>query len=310
MTVKQGKKSYFRRLKRDIKVNPGLYLMSLPAFVLVIVFSYVPLYGILLAFKEYYSALGILGSPWVGWYNFRMFFGTAYFKEILWNTLLISLYSLAVGFPLPIVFALLINSVKRKGLRKVLEVTSYIPYFISVVVMVALILAFFGPSGAFNTLGAKLGFGPIDWLTDPKKFKSLYVWTNIWQGIGWNSIIYSAALSAVDVELYEAATVDGATKFQMLLHIDVPVLVPTTVILLIMAIGGIMNVGYEKIYLMQNARNIKASEIISTYVYKMGLLERNYGFGTAVGLFNSVINFVLLVLANTYARKFSEYSLW
>ena len=296
---------------KDFKKHYALYLMILPAFALVVLFCYVPMYGILMAFQEYDPYLGILESPVVMFDNFTMFFNGQYFLEILWNTFSISLYSLVVGFPLPIIFALSLNSVGNKMFKKTLQMVSYAPYFISVVVIVAILNSFMDlRTGIFNRLLGLFGMPARDFMSDAGAFKTIYVLSGLWQTLGWNSIIYIATLTSVDVSLYEAAELDGANKLQKIRYIDLPSIAPTTMTLLILSVGNILSVGFEKTYLMQNDLNMSASEVISTYVYKMGIISQDYGLGAAVGLFNSVINFVFLVAVNFIAKKTNGYSLW
>ncbi len=300
-----------KKLLQDIRYNPSLYLMSLPAIILILIFCYVPMIGIIMAFEEYSFAGGLFGSPWIGFTNFKLFFSSFYFKDVLLNTFFISLYSLVIGFGMPIVFALLIHSVGGRTLSKFIKVLVIIPYFISTVVMVSLIRIFFnGYNGIINVALNMLGIASKDFINDPKSFYSLFVWTDLWQGMGWSSIIYISVLGGVPDGLYDAAKLDGANKIKVLRHIDLPQLVPTITTLLVLALGGLFSVGFEKIYLMQTTINSVRSEVISTYVYKMGVLNQDYGFGTAVGLFNSIICFLLLVISNTVVRRFSDYSLW
>ncbi len=303
------KQSFVLKLKKDVVRNRELYILVLPAVALLILFAYVPMYGITLAFKEYNPLLGITGSPWAGFVHFERFFKGYYFGEVLLNTFLISLFSLIVGFIFPIIFALMLNNVESLRYKKTLQMISYAPYFISTVVLVAMIDSFFDRDGIINNFIHL--FNPdktINFLTSPEMFRPLYVWSGLWQALGWNSIIYISALSSVSPELYEAAVLDGATKVQRIYYIDLPSILPTVVTLLILSVGNILSVGFEKVYLMQNENNLETSEVISTYVYKKGLLSSDYGFGTAVGLFNSVINFIMLVAVNFIADKFSDYS--
>lgn len=305
------KSNKLRVLLKNVRNNPSLYLMSIPALFLIVLFCYVPMVGVIMAFEEYSFAEGLFGSPWIGFTNFQLFFNSFYFKDVLLNTFLISLYSLVVGFGVPIIFALIIHSLGKSIVSKIIKVLVIIPYFISTVVMVSLIRIFFnGYNGIVNTFFESIGLMTKDYIDDPNSFYSLFVWTDLWQGLGWNSIIYISVLGGVPSELYDAAKLDGANKFKVLCHIDFPQLVPTITTLLVLALGGLFSVGFEKIYLMQTTLNSVRSEVISTYVYKMGVLNQDYGFGTAVGLFNSVICFILLVLSNTIVRKFSDYSLW
>lgn len=306
------KKTFFRRLREDLVRNTGLYLLIIPALAFLILFAYVPMYGIVLAFKEYDSLLGIGGSPWIGWENFERFFRGYYFQEVLLNTLLISVYSLVVGFIFPVLLALMLNWVGNLKFKKTVQMISYAPYFISVVVIVAMLDAFFDPTTGLlnNFLRLFDENASVDLINSPGAFKSLYVWSGLWQSLGWGAIIYIAALSGVSPELYEAATIDGATKLHKIWYIDLPCIMPTMVTLLILSMGNILSVGFEKVYLMQNDNNLASSEVISTYVYKKGILSADYGFGTAVGLFNSLINFFLLASANFIARRLTGYSIW
>lgn len=304
------KKGFIFKLKKDIVRNRELYLLVLPALAFLILFAYVPMYGVTLAFKEYDSLEGIMGSPWVGFVHFQRFFRGYYFSEVLINTFLISLFSLVVGFIFPIVFALMLNSVNSLKYKKTLQMISYAPYFISTVVLVSMINSFFGENGIINSFIRLFDKDKtVDFLTSSEMFRPLYVWSGLWQSLGWSSIIYISALSSVSPELYEAAVLDGATKMQKIYFIDLPSILPTVVTLLILSVGNILSVGFEKVYLMQNENNLETSEVISTYVYKKGLLSSDYSFGTAVGLFNSVINFIMLVTVNYIAGKLSDYSI-
>lgn len=298
-------------LKEEIRRNYALYLMIFPAFALVAIFAYIPMYGIIMAFQDYDPYLGIWGSEIIEFQNFTYFFSNKAFGEILWNTFSISLYSLIVGFPLPIAFALGLNSVGNKAFKKTLQMISYAPYFISVVVIVAMLNAFLDlRTGIFNKMIELVGLPAQDFMSDAGAFKSIYVLSGLWQTLGWNSIIYIATLTSVDVSLYEAADLDGANKLQKIIFIDLPSIAPTTMVLLILSVGNILSVGFEKTYLMQNDLNMSSSEVISTYVYKMGIISQDYGLGTAVGLFNSVVNFIFLLTVNTIAKKTNGYSLW
>jgi putative aldouronate transport system permease protein len=288
-----------------------LYLLLLLPMAVIIIFSYGPMYGLQIAFKNYRPRDGFLGSAWVGLQHFRTFFSNFQIKRLILNTLGISVYSLIAGFPIPIILAILINECTHKGFKKTVQMVTFAPYFISTVVMVSMILMFLGVyGGPINTFLAAMGRERIDFMGKPELFKSIYVWTGIWQGAGYSSVIYIAALSGIDPSLYEAAIIDGANKFQRIIHIDIPGIMPTIIILLILSCGGLMSVGFEKIYLMQNQLNMSTSDVISTYVYRMGLENAQYSFSTAVGLFNSVINTVLLVSVNQIARRVGETSLW
>ncbi|MGX7060177.1 ABC transporter permease [Vagococcus humatus] len=296
---------------KKVQASRQLYWFVLPAFLIFLIFSYIPMYGIVIAFKDYVPALGIWGSPWVGFKHFQRFFDSYYFADLLKNTLGISVYSLIVGFPLPIILALALNEIKDGPFKKFTQTVTYAPNFISVVVMVGMVISFLSPStGMINHLLEFMGFDRIAFMTDPKWFKTVYVLSGVWQGTGWSSVIYLAALSGVDTQLHEAAVVDGASRLQRIWHINLPTIRPTMVILLIMSVGSIMSVGYEKILLMQNPLNLEASNVISTFVYQQGLLDAQYSYATAVGLFNSVINAILLISVNKIASKIGESSLF
>jgi putative aldouronate transport system permease protein len=311
LKTRKKQEKYFKRLWADMKKNPSLYLMSLPAFLLIFVFCYIPMGGILMAFQDYSLEGGIFGSEWIGLTNFELFFNSYYCKNVILNTFLISLYSLFVGFGVPIVFALLLNTLGKGKRGKFIRVLSIIPYFISTVIMVSLINTFFnGNNGIVNSLLNLFGVESVDFVNRNEGFYSLFVWTDLWQGIGWSSIIYLSVLGGVPQDMYDAAKLDGANKWNIIKYIELPELIPTITTLLVLALGGLLSVGFEKIYLLQSPLNADKSEVISTYVYKMGVLSQDYGFGTAVGLFNSVVSFILLVAVNKIVRKFSDYSLW
>lgn len=298
---------------KRISRNWGLYLLLLPALVLLILFAYKPMYGVVIAFKNYKNSLGILGSPWADplFKNFQRFFNSYQCGATIRNTLRLSLYSLAVGFPIPIILALMINQITAMRFRRAFQTILYLPHFISTVVMVGLLLIWLSPSsglvGAFYRL---LGREAPNVMTSASGFPSIYVWSDIWQHAGWDSIVFLAALSSIDPTLYEAATVDGATRWQKMRYIDLPLLMATACIMLILRAGNLMNVGFEKVFLMQNDLNMSTSEIIATYVYKMGLRNSQYAVSTAVNLFNNLINFGLLLLVNCITRKLGETSLW
>ena len=293
-------------LWRRIARNWGLYLLLLPALTLLICFTYKPMYGVLIAFKEYKPVKGILGSAWADpWYKyFKKFFDSFQFKTTIRNTLVITLYSMLVMFPLPIVLALGVNQLKNRTYRKIFQTVTYMPHFISTVVMVGLLTLLLSPgSGLLGAICGMLGIEAPNFLGQPSAFKHLYVWSDVWQHVGWDSIIYIAALSSVDPSLYEAATVDGATNLQKIKYVDIPMLVPTAVIMLIMRFGSLMSLGFEKVYLMQNDLNLTASEVISTYVYKIGIINVQYSYSAAINLFSTVINFILLVLVNQISKN-------
>lgn len=298
-------------LARRIVRNWQLYIFLIPAVVLLFCFSYLPMYGVQIAFRDFTPKGGIWDSPWAGFKYFDMFFNSYQFKNLFQNTIMLSLYSLIVSFPFPILLALMVNQIQRKRFKQTLQVVTYLPHFISTVVMVGMLLIILSPSsGLFGNLCRLVGIEPPNLMGDPGAFQSIYVWSDVWQHTGWDSIIYISALAAVDPSLYEAAVVDGATKSQKIRYIDLPFLLPTATILLIMRAGNIMNIGFEKVYLMQNPMNTAVSEIIATYVYKTGLLNNQYSLSAAVGLFNNVINFVLLILVNKVSQKIGGNSLW
>ncbi|NSW89074.1 MAG: sugar ABC transporter permease [Firmicutes bacterium] len=296
---------------KKISKNYELYIFILPALLYFLIFHYGPMYGIQIAFKNYIPTKGIWGSSWVGMKHFNYFFKSYYFKVLIKNTVSIALYSMAAGFPIPIILALLLNELKNERFKKLVQNVTYAPHFISTVVLVGMIFAFLSPSnGIVNEIIKAFGGEPIPFMSKASMFKSIYVWTGVWQNAGWSSIIYLAALSSIDPQLHEAAIVDGATKLQRIRHINIPGIMPTMVIILILNSGTIMNVGFEKVFLMQNSLNMESSDVISTYVYRTGLLNAQYSFSSAVGFFNSVINFTLLVIVNNIAKRLNETSLW
>lgn len=296
---------------RAIKNHWQLYLIVLVPLLYIFVFKYIPMFGAQIAFKDYIVIKGIWGSPFRGFKHFEAFFRSPHFWKLIRNTLGISLYSLIAGFPLPIILALSLNEVANKTFKKTVQLVTYAPYFISMVVMVSIIMQFLAPKmGIINLIIISLGGTKQNFMGNPNYFKSIYVWSGIWQMTGYSSIIYIASLSGIDPALYEAARVDGATKLQKIFNIDLPGIMPTAVILLIMNVGQIMNVGFEKVYLMQNPLNLSSAEIISTYVYKVGLVGAQFSFSTAVGLFNSLVNLLLLVSVNNIAKRVGQTSLW
>ncbi len=295
---------------RMLKKSWVCYLFILPMLVYVIIFSYVPMYGIQLAFKDYRVADGIWESAWVGFKHFKTFFESYQFKDLLWNTLSLSLYVLIAGFPMPIIFALFLNYITNMKFKKASQMITYAPHFISTVVYCGMILIFLASDGIINQILTHLGLDPVAFLSNPSNFRHIYVWSGVLQNIGWGSIMYISVLTSVDPTLHEAATVDGATRFQRLLHIDLPAIVPTMVIMLIMKAGEIMDLGFEKAFLLQNSINLDYSEIISTYVYKIGIQGGQFSYSSAIGLFNNIINLILLVVVNKIAKKVSDISLW
>lgn len=300
-----------KRVLQRFKRHWQFYMLVALPLLYIIIFKYVPMFGIVIAFKDYNLVEGIFGSPWVGFKYFQQLLDAPYFWDYLRNTLLISLYGLLVGFPAPIILALALNEIRNGIFKKSVQMVTYAPYFISTVIIVSILIVNLSPNvGLLSNIYRALGLEPVDFLGRSELFKSIYVYSDVWQNMGYGAIIYIAALSGVNPELYEAAKVDGATRLQKIRNIDIPSLIPVIVIMLILSLGQIMSLGFEKIYLMQNPLNQNTSEVISTYVYKVGLLGANFSFSTAIGLFNSVINFTLLIIVNFVAKKISSNSLW
>lgn len=298
-----------KRRKRFFK-NWPLYVFMLPAVLYFIIFHYVPMYGVQIAFKDFNAVDGIWGSPWVGFAHFERFFSSYYFTRLIKNTLILSLYQLIL-FPLPIILALSLNEVRNGAFKKWSQTLTYAPHFISVVVVVGMIVIFLDPiNGLVNRVVMMFGGDPIPFLTSPGWFRHIFVWSGVWQSLGWGSIIYLAALAGVSPELHEAAQIDGATRLQRILYINIPSIMPTIIVLFILNIGSFMSVGFEKVLLMQNDLNAATSDVIQTFVYQTGLLEGQYSFAAAIGLFDSAINIALLVTFNYVARKTSDNSLW
>ena len=297
----------FRRFWRIQLEDWQLYLLVLLPLAHIIIFAYVPMYGVQIAFKDFRADMGILGSPWVGMKHFIKFFKNYQFRRVLTNTLNIGVSSLVFGFPVPIIFAVMLNELSQQRIKKAIQTISYAPHFISITVLAGMIIMFLDSRiGPINKLIAFFGGQTVTFLAEPSMFVPIYVISGIWQGMGYSAVIYLAALAGVDQELYEAAVIDGANRLQKICHIDLPGIAPTIVILLILNAGSVMNQGYEKAFLLQNDLNLEASEIISTYVYKQGLVQVKYSFSAAVGLFNSVINCVLLFVTNFIAGRLGE----
>ncbi|MCL3777131.1 MULTISPECIES: ABC transporter permease subunit [unclassified Actinomyces] len=300
-----------RGLADHVKRYWQLWLMVMPALVFVAVFSYVPMYGIQLAFKELDFQAGLTGGDFVGLRYFRQFFDSPMFTTLMRNTVLIAVSTLVLGFIAPILLALLINQVMRSSVKRWIQTITYLPHFISVVVIVGMLQVFLSPSdGLLTRLLAALGVTGVNFLGDTRAFVPVYVLSDVWQHVGWNSIIYLAALAGVNTQLYEAARIDGANRWQLIRHVDIPALVPTMIILLILNMGNVLNTGFEKVFLMQNTLNLPVSEVISTYTYKIGILSSQFSYSTAIGLFNTVINFTFLVVANRIAKKVTDTSLF
>lgn len=297
-------------IKRDFARNKYIYLMALPVIIFYILFHYVPMYGAIIAFKNYIPTKGFMDSSWVGLKHFETFFQSEYFVRLMRNTFLISFYGLLFGFPAALSLALLLNEVRHRLFKTVVQSISYIPHFISLVIICGLVLEFTSSGGMVNDLREFAGLDRIPFMSRPEFFRTIFVSSGIWQNIGWSSIIFLAALAGIDPGLYEAANIDGASRFQQLLHITLPSLVPTIIILLILRIGNMMLVGHEKVILLYNPGVYKTADVINTYVYRTGLQRFQLSFSTAVGLFNSVINLSLLLGANYFSRRFKQASLW
>lgn len=310
-TVTLKKQSYLRRLGRNMVEHPLLYLMFLPVVAYYVIFHYAPMYGVVIAFQDYKPMRGIAGSQFVGLKHFQTFVNGPFFWRLVRNTLSINIGMLLFAFPMPIIFALMLNEVRSVRFRKVVQTVTYMPHFVSSVVVCGLMLIFCRSDGivtiALNALGL---VEKTNLLTIKQYFQPLYILMNIWQELGWDSIIYFAALTAIDAELYEAATVDGAGRWRRMWHITIPGILPTIVMLLILRIGNLMSLGWDRIYLLQSEIVYETSDVISTYVYRTGLVQTQYSYATAVGLMNSVVNVILLFSANAFARRVSENSLW
>jgi putative aldouronate transport system permease protein len=308
---KPNQSPYIKYFKKSILNNYVLYLFSIPALAYIIIFHYLPLYGIQIAFRDFNPGLGIWNSPGVGFMHFEYFFQSSQFWNLLRNTLTISFMQLVFGFPVPIILALTLHYCTSQKYKKLVQTVTYAPHFISMVVMIGMIILFLSPSsGMVNQIIKALGFEPIYFMGRPDLFKPIYVVSGVWQNAGWGSIIYIATLAGVDQEIHEAAIVDGASKLRRIWHIDIPSILPTMIILLILNMGQVMNVGFEKVFLLQNDIVLEQSEVISTYVYKVGLQQANYSYSTAIGLFNNIINFILLFTVNKISKKVSSVGLF
>ncbi|MDQ8734435.1 ABC transporter permease subunit [Paenibacillus sp. LHD-38] len=308
----KAKSSTLSFIKKELIRNKYVYLMLIPVVAYYLIFSYAPMYGLLMAFQKSYSPIkGIMEGKWIGFDNFTMFFESYYFWRIIKNTLILSFYSIVFGFPAPIVLALLLNEVRLKWFKSTVQTVSYMPHFISVVVVVGMLKTFSAlDGGLFNVIRSFFDLQPIMFLAEADMFRPMYILSNIWQGAGWASIIFLAALSGIDPQLYEAAKMDGAGRWKQLMHITLPGILPTIVVMLILRLGAVMNSDFQKILLMQTAPTYETSDVISTFVYRSGILEGNYTYSTAIGLINGVINFSLLLLANHISRKVNSTSLW
>lgn len=299
------------RLAKDYRKHKYLYLMILPVILYYFIFHYVPMYGAMIAFKDFQIGDGFLGSRWVGFEHFTNFFNSYYFKRLLTNTLLINVYMLLFSFPAPILFALLINEISGSVFKRTVQTITYLPHFISMIVVCGMITQFLARDGFLTDLLVLFGMERTALLGDPAYFRIIYVVSDIWQGIGWGSIIYLAAITGINPELYEAARIDGANRFRQIVNITLPGIAPIIIILLILKIGHMLDVGFDKIILLYNPNTYSTADVISTFVYRKGLGESNqFSYTTAVGLFQSAINFILLILANRFSAKVSESSLW
>ena len=302
-----SRKSFRDVLRRD----KYLVLMIIPAFMLFAVFSYLPMFGIVMSFQDFVPGRGFLGSRWVGLKWFKYFVSSVYFGRLLRNTVLLSVYSLLFGMPMTILFALLLNELRSRTFKRIVQTVTYLPYFISTVIMVSILQMLLSyPRGVVNSALSALGLTEINFFQEAGWFRTLYIGSGIWQGLGWNSILYLAALTSINPDLYEAAYMDGANRLQQMWHISLPGMMNTIVTMLILSLGGIISVGYEKVYLMYNPVTMDQADVISTYVYRTGLESMRYSYASAIGLFNSVINFAVLLLANTLSRKITEIGLW
>ena len=298
-------------LLKAIKRDYILWLFVLPGLILTFIFSYVPLYGVQIAFRNYNAKLGFFGSHWVGMKYFIRYFNSPYFISTLRNTFILSIYSIVAGFPIPIILALMLNSFRHKKYAKVIQTITYAPNFISTVVMCGMLVLFLSPSvGIVNHIIESFGGQAINFMAEKSLWRHIYVWSGVWQTMGWNSVIFFTALAGVNPELQEAAVMDGASKFQIIRYIDFPSILPTATILLIMSCGSVLSVGFEKVFLLQNDLNLSVSQVISTYVYQVGLIDNNVSYSTAIGLFNSLVNAILLIIVNKVSDKMSGISLW
>ena len=309
--VQPKKKKQNKNFLKKVKQQKYLLILLFPCLLYYAIFKYIPMYGIIIAFKKYDFRYGILGSPWVGFEYFKQFIQGPYFFRLVRNTFLLSFYDLIWGFPIPIIFALLLNEIQNKKFKKAVQSISYLPHFISIVIVVGLLKQMTSPtSGIINLMIQRFGGQPINFFMNKEWFRTLYIASGIWQNFGWGAIIYIASISSIDPQLYEAAQMDGAGRFRCMWHITLPGISPTIVILLILRLGRLLDVGFEKVLLMYSPGIYETADIISTYIYRAGIQQANYSLGTAVGLMNSIIAFVLIVIANKISQKVSETSLW
>lgn len=302
--------SFSLRAGRDWRRNRSLYMLVIPVILFYILFHYKPMYGAIIAFQDYNPRLGVMGSEWVGFSQFTRFFTSPYFERLLKNTLLLSFYGIIFGFPAPIILALLLNELKAKKFKKTVQTITYLPHFISLVVVTGIIKDFTQSTGLINDIIVLFGGTRSSLIQNPQLYRTIYIVSDIWQGIGWGSIIYLSALSGVDQQLYEASSIDGAGRWKQLLHVTLPGITPTIVIMLILRIGQLLGTGYEKTILLYNEATYETADVIASYIYRVGILERNWSYSTAIGLFNSVINLILLIVTNKISKRVSQTSLW
>jgi len=305
-----GKHSWFKAAARDLSRNRYKYLMALPVVVFFILFAYKPMYGLIIAFQDYRPQLGFIRSPWAGLRHFKNFFNDVYFFRLIRNTFSISFYSILFGFPAPIIFALLLNELKNMIFKRTVQTLTYMPYFISMVIVCSLIRVYSSTNNIFSQIAVFFGGEPKNYLTFSKYFVRIYVISGVWHTIGWNSIIFLAALTGIDQEQYEAGKIDGAGRFRRMWHITFPNLLPTIMVLFILRMGNILNVGFEKIILLYNQGIYETADVISSYVYRRGIIEASYSYATAVGLFNSLVNVCFLVMANKLSKMYTELALY
>lgn len=306
----KAKKNYIQIIKKDFKLNKSLYILFIPVFLYFVIFHYGPLYGAIIAFKDFSPAKGILGSPWVGFKHFERFFSIPAFWTVIGNTLKISISSIIFVFPAPIILALLMNELKSVSFKKLAQNATYLPHFISLVVTCGLIKDFTRDTGVVTHILSFFGVPKVTLLSYPEYFLPIYIVSSVWAQMGWSSVVYLSALTSIDETLYEAAKIDGAGKFKQLLHVTIPGIAPTVITMLILQVGRVMNVGYEKILLLTNDAITDVTEVISMYVYRVGMVNRSYSYSTAVNMFNSIINLTLLLATNKISKHVSETSLW
>ncbi len=297
-------------IKRNFKMHKALYFLALPMVIYVIIFNYVPMAWQLMAFQDFKPALGLFGSPWVGFDNFLDFFSSVYFKRVMVNTLTLNFKDLLISFPLTVIVALLLNEVGSRWFKKSVQVISYMPNFVSMVIICGLVMTFCGDKGVVTAIYNLFTGNTGSMMTDPDLFQAIYIWSGIWQGLGFGTILYVAALSGVNTQLYDAAKIDGANRLRLTWHVTLPGIAPTIILMLILRIGALMGGSFEKVILLYNSATMEKADIIASYVYRKGLIDSDYGYSTAVGLFNSVINLALIIIANQLSKKFSESSLF